>query len=252
MFDKFLFRCSGLGYLMTEARSKSESLSSTTKTYLRDQFIRHKFGRTQDLSNKYLMKGIAVEDDSITLLSMHMREMLVKNEANLKNDYLSGTPDLIHGDVVMDIKSRWDLFTYFKTIDEPMDKMNYWQLVGYMELTGCNRAKIVNTLVNTPFEQIQNELKREQYQWANGIPAWREIEIIKNLVYDFETFDRYVNMVTMAKSDEDKKMFDSFVEVNGRVNIVEIQRNDKDVEDLYKRISESRIYLNSLCNKFSN
>ncbi|NBW19954.1 MAG: hypothetical protein EBR82_69485, partial [Caulobacteraceae bacterium] len=112
--------------------------------------------------------------------------------------------------------------------------------------------KIVNTLVNTPFEQIQNELKREQYQWVNGIPAWREIEIIKNLVYDFETFDRYVNMVTTVQSDDDKKMFDSFVEVNGRVNIVEIQRNDKDVEDLYNRIFESRIYLNSLCNKFSN
>jgi hypothetical protein len=237
---------------MTEARSKSESLSATTKSYLRDTFIKVRFGRTQDLSNKYLIKGIAVEDDSITLLSMHMREMLTKNEAKLTNDYLSGTPDLIHGDVVIDIKSRWDIYSYFKTIDEPMDKMNYWQLVGYMELTGCNKAKIVNTLVNTPFEQIQSELKREQYQWSNSVPAWREIEIIKNLVYDFETFDRYVNMVTTVQSDDDKKMFDSFVEVNGRVNIVEIQRNDKDVEDLYNRIFESRIYLNSLCNKFSN
>lgn len=252
MFRNYLFRCSGLGYLMTEARSKSESLSATTKSYLRDTFIKVRFGRTQDLSNKYLIKGIAVEDDSITLLSMHMREMLTKNEAKLTNDYLSGTPDLIHGDVVIDIKSRWDIYSYFKTIDEPMDKMNYWQLVGYMELTGCNKAKIVNTLVNTPFEQINSELKREQYQWSNSVPAWREIEIIKNSVYDFDTFNNYVSLITMVQSDEDKKMFDSFVEVNDRVNIVEIEKNDKDVEDLYNRIAESRIYLNYLFEKHGN
>ena len=63
------FRCSSLGALMTEARNKSGQLSETCKSELIKVFIAEKYGRTKNIQSKYLEKGIAQEEDSITLYS---------------------------------------------------------------------------------------------------------------------------------------------------------------------------------------
>ena len=46
--DNILFRCSSFGYIMTEPRSKSETLSETTKTHLVEKFVSTKYGRETD------------------------------------------------------------------------------------------------------------------------------------------------------------------------------------------------------------
>lgn len=69
-------RCSSIGYIMTEPRS-GNGLSETTKTHLVDLYVANKYGRNTDTFNKYVQKGLAVEEDSITLYSR------VKNTAHV-------------------------------------------------------------------------------------------------------------------------------------------------------------------------
>jgi len=58
-FSNYKFRASGLVHLMTNSRSKSNSIGDTTKTYLRDIYIKEVFGREKvDVDNKYTKKGI--------------------------------------------------------------------------------------------------------------------------------------------------------------------------------------------------
>ena len=64
------FRCSSLGKLMTEPRSKSEGpLSVGAKTYIRELAAQEIFGVDFVVSSKAMEKGIEAEGDSIDLLN---------------------------------------------------------------------------------------------------------------------------------------------------------------------------------------
>lgn len=132
---------------MVEPRSKNELLSETTKKYLREVMIYEKYGRKKDISNKYIEKGLAVEEDAITLYSRFTKVFYKKNEKQLKNEQITGTPDLYEGDniesasLILDIKSSWDIFTFFNSKLDALNKDYYWQLQGYMALTGATKAK---------------------------------------------------------------------------------------------------------------
>lgn len=125
---EFKIRCSAIGQIMTEARSKSEPLSETTKTYLLEWWVGEKYGRTKDVSNKYIEKGLAVEEDSITLLSLTDRAMYLKNEKYYSDEHLTGTPDIVTADEVIDIKSAWDIWTFHKSKFGPITKAYWWQV----------------------------------------------------------------------------------------------------------------------------
>src|SRR5689334_14038122 len=99
-FDNYLFRCHALGLLMTEPKVKSETLSETTKTYLAECYVDHIYGRNKEIQSKFLEKGIAVEEDSITLLSRVKKKLYKKNSIRLKNEFVTGEPDLYEGESI--------------------------------------------------------------------------------------------------------------------------------------------------------
>jgi len=207
---------------MTEARAKSETLSETCKSYLSDVFIKEKYGRVKDISNKYLEKGIQVEEDSITLLSRFSRKFYNKNEDTFKNDFISGTPDILDNNCVIDIKSSWDIFTFFKSKEE-LNKMYYWQLQGYMALTGATRAELVYCLVDTPEHILEAEKRKLAYKLGEGS---QDNEEFKPLFENLEKLSKYLD-----------------IPVNERVFVKQIERNEKDIERIYSRVLECREYL---------
>jgi hypothetical protein len=85
--NDILFRCSSLGHLMTDPRSKSETISETTKKHLCDVYVSRVWGKSKETYTKYTNKGLMVEEDSLTLFSMHQRKMFVKNELHWKNEF---------------------------------------------------------------------------------------------------------------------------------------------------------------------
>lgn len=154
-FSKHLFHPSALGNLMTDSRTK-DPIGETCKTELLSCYIEAKYGRHRDLKNKYVEKGLDVEEDSITLYSRILGRPLFKNKETLTNDFFIGTPDIIEGQIVIDIKSSWDIHTFWKNI-LTANKKYYWQGQAYLDLTFAKTFKLIYVLVNTPLHLIEKE-----------------------------------------------------------------------------------------------
>lgn len=197
-FDNYKFRASAIGKIMTEGRSKGDLLGETCKAYLLECYISEVYGRKKDFKNKYIEKGLAVEEDSLTLYSRCTKKVYFKNQEHLKNDFVCGTPDIIDDDII-DIKSSWDIFTYFSVFHRPLNKDYIYQLQTYMALTGKKNSKLVYCLVNTPESLISDakwKLAREMGVLDNAahpeyIKACAQID--KEMVFDdIPMKDRYI------------------------------------------------------------
>lgn len=224
-FNEYKFRCSGFGNLMTDPRLKSETLSETTKSYLLECWVKSKYGREKDISNKYMEKGLFCEEDSLDLVSKVVYQRPVfKNKARYENEFITGTPDLITGEHVLDIKTSWDIFTFFNA---EVSKAYYWQLQGYMALTGKRTAVLCYCLVNAPEHLIEDEKRR--LAWKMGL-------------IDPESNAKYLEK---AKQIEKNMTFTDIPE-SDRVIKFQIEYNEADVQRLYSRIEQCRTYMNEL------
>ena len=225
------FRCSSLGHLMTEARSKSEPISETTKTHLVDVYVSEVYGRQTDIMNKYIEKGNQVEDDSITLFSRVNKTFFRKNEDHLSNDFIKGTPDLFVGEKIysateiIDIKSSWDIFTFFRTKTKDVNKMYYWQLMGYMALTGAQKATLAYCLVNTP-ETLVNDEKRKLH-WKMGLID-----------------DNHPSFVEACEKIDKLSYYDD-IPMDERILTIQVERNEADIERIYQRVMDCRNWMNT-------
>jgi hypothetical protein len=133
-FSETLIRSSSVGYLMTEPQLKADKeaglLSKTAQRHLLDIYISEKYGRKKDIQTKQMKKGVAVEQDSINLLSKYMETPFEKNEERLSNAYITGLPDIINENMVIDIKSSYDLWTFLGNLPDKLDSLYYWQLMS--------------------------------------------------------------------------------------------------------------------------
>jgi len=198
MFDNYLFHPSSLGLIMTDSRTK-EPLGETAKSHLMECYVGKKYGRKKDITNKFIEKGLLAEEDSLDLYTIVKDKLFVKNEETFKNDFFIGTPDLIDGECIIDIKTSWDIFTFFSVMSKPVNKMYFWQLQAYMDLTGAKSAKLVYCLVNTPFKLVEDQKKK--LMWTMGVidPETDEAylaaceEVDKNSNYDdIPNEDKYI------------------------------------------------------------
>lgn len=230
-FSNQLFRCSSLGYIMTDPRTKGETLSETTKTHLIDVYVANKYNRQEDIQNKYVEKGLAVEEDSITLYSRIKGEIFFKNENHLSNKWIKGTPDLFTGkaiteaETITDIKSSWDIYTFMRTLTKDVNKMYYWQLQGYMDLSGAKSATLAYCLVNTPATMIEDEKNR--LRWKMGI-----IDPTGNDLYE------------QACQELERAMIFDDIPLNEKLIEFHIERNDADIMKMHQRVEECRKWLN--------
>lgn len=251
--NDILFRCSGLGNLMVEPRSKSETLSETTKTHLTDIVVYAKYNRHREIHAKQLDKGNETEEDSITVLSRLTKKFFKKNVEHLSNEFIKGTPDLFEGESIQkathirDTKSSWDAYSFFRAKHKDLEKNYYWQGQGYMWLTGAKHCSIDYVLNNTPWGLIESELRKESYNhFENDTPQWIEAQIIANHVYDEKTFMEYINFRGISERKEHvTTVIKGFVEIplKDRHHNFEFERNESDLERLKNRIIQSREYI---------
>ena len=189
----FKIRCSAISQIMAQPRSKAAQdageLGDTAKTYCETWLKQKMYDRTKDFSSKYTQKGIEVELKAIEFISDYLNlGMVFKNQERFGNDYIEGTPDLLIPEIVIDNKSSWDCFT-FPLFDEEPPKTNWWQMQGYMELTGRSKAKVIYTLMDAPDWLIYSEINK----WAriNGM----EVDEIEPEVYEaLEASMKYSNL----------------------------------------------------------
>ena len=149
-----IFRCSSLGKIMTNPRTKGEVLSETAKSYIRQMAKEDFYGYNSELNNKYLTKGINQELESIELLNAVRFEDYMKNTERITTNLLTGECDIITEDTIIDIKTSWSLETFPATPSEAHDKDYEWQVRGYMMLYNRPKAEVVFTMVSTDPELL--------------------------------------------------------------------------------------------------
>ena len=155
-----LFRCSSIGRLMTEPKTKSEGpLSVGAKTYIRELAAQEIFGVEFIFSSRETEKGIEVENESIALLNRVRGLSLKKNEERRNNGLITGECDLFDAQRNRghDLKSSWSLKTFPAFAEDCEDKLYEWQMRGYMMLWDADEWEVNYGMVDTPERLIGYE-----------------------------------------------------------------------------------------------
>ena len=155
-----LFRCSSLGKIMTDPRTKSEGILSVgAKTYIRELAQQEILGIDFEFSSKETQKGIEVEQDSIDLLNRVRGLSLVKNAERRSNGLITGECDLYDASARKgyDLKSSWSAKTFPGWVVDCEDKLYEWQCRGYMALWDADEWSVAYALVDTPERLIGYE-----------------------------------------------------------------------------------------------
>ena len=199
------FRCSSLGKLMTEPRSKSEGpLSVGAKTYIRELAAQEIFGVDFVVSSKAMEKGVEAEGDSIDLLNSVRGLSLVKNTERRSNEFITGECDLFDASAKRghDIKTSWSIATFPITVADCEDKLYEWQMRGYMALWDAEEWEVNYCLVDTPerliaFEPMDLHVVSHLPEWMR-VTTWtikRDIEKEAAIFEKVKAANEYMKLV---------------------------------------------------------
>lgn len=216
-------RCSQIGKIMTNPRKSGEVLSQTAKTYVQDLVLEEKYGIKKEFSSRYTDKGNEVEDLSIGLVNEVLNyNFIYKNDEHFSNDWITGTPDVNTDEVLIDVKSSWDAatFPWFET--EIPNKDYYYQLQGYMWLTGKKESVLAYCLIDTPLDMVNNEVRRAHW---NALIIGEDEQLRKEV--------------------ESKHKF-GHIPKNRRVKYWFVQRDESVIEQIKERVELCREYYNLL------
>lgn len=216
-------RSSAIGKIMTTPRKAGEVLSETAKTYIQDLVLEEKYGIKKEFSSRYTDKGNEVEEIGIALVNEVLNyKFIYKNYEFFENDWVKGTPDVNTDEVLLDVKCSWDATTFPFFDTEVPNKDYYYQLQGYMWLTGKQESILAYCLINTPFQMVEDEIRRAHWKF--------------NLIEE---------NTGLRKEVESKHVFDHIPE-HKRVKYWFIRRDEAVIEKIKERVELCREYYNLL------
>lgn len=212
---EFKIRASSSGKLMGKKGLGKTGLS-VAENWIKSQV----FNRQTEIKSKYLDKGNIMEDESLDRVAENLdMGLLVKNEKHFQDDYMTGTPDAIVGDCIIDVKNSWD-WTTFPLLDKEIPNTDYYyQLQCYMALTESKSAKLIYTLLDTPIHLIEREAR--YYCLNNG---YEEMET--------SIYEKFV-----------KKMTYSDIPEKNKYKCFDVERDDSAIELIKQRVLECREHL---------
>jgi hypothetical protein len=185
--------------------------------------IAYNTNRRKEIRSKYLDKGILVEQDSVDLLC-DVTGNFYDTETERKSDsFFTGECDLIFDDTIVDIKSSFDIFTFYEA---DFKDLYYWQGQVYMRLYDKQKFELAYCLVNMPeamFNALNEKLKYKFGSDTHNEAYVKELNIlINNSFFDERAIDE------IPKKE--------------RVKIFTCERNDKDMDLLIERVKMARKY----------
>lgn len=201
----------------------TKELSQGAKTYCKDWLKGQLLDYEKIFRNKYTDKGHIMEDESIDFIAEYLGYgFLMKNEDHFSDEYIDGTPDVVLKDEIIDVKNSWDASTFPLFEDDYNNRDYYWQLQGYMHLTGRSKAKLIYTLTDTPDNLILNEAK-----WYSYSQGYEEI--------DSDIYERFHKNLTYKD-----------IESKYKIKVFEIARNQDDINSIIENVKLCREYINEL------
>lgn len=195
-------RASSLGLIMTEPKLKTEVLSVGAKTYIKKLAREFVYNFEEDISSKYMDKGIIVEDAAIALYNRVFFTDYKKNEERKTNDWITGECDIYTGKKIIDIKSSWSLATFPVLSEDGIDKQYEWQGRAYMMLWDCDYFENAYCMVSTPEELLRYD--QEDLHYVDNIdeslrvtitPYERDLKLEEQIIINCEAAQNYFNEV---------------------------------------------------------
>jgi len=236
-----LFRSSSIGGLATQKWP-----SDTADQIIIENIIFNAKGLVNDRENKFTIKGTKNEHQGIQMLSNYLQLPLEKNHTRMADKFTTGECDIDvqDADTIYDIKCSYDWTTFTKVAIKELDKGYEWQIKDYQRLYGRNHGAIAYVLTNTPDEDIRHQIYMESFKWGGDeeMPDYRKIRIIRNHVYDFETFDRLVQEIcpTIDKAGSDELMLFQEWELEQRICIKDCNIDAEFAGNVEKIVTRAR------------
>lgn len=228
--EKILFRSSAVGDLLPEPKLKADkeagNLSETAKSLVTKVWLNNQFGYSEDVLTDEMLKGMLCEQEAMGLVQKVLKgEFRVSFKKNLKNDYITGTPDIVlqNEDYVEDIKSSFNLRTFIEA--EP-NRLYKTQAQCYMELTGKKHFRLIYCLNKTPQSIIVNQKQKWLYK------------------FDGDSENKDYIKVSM-QIDHNNNLIDK-LPLEKRVKVFEFHHDKEYIANLYKKIEKAREYYNTL------
>lgn len=201
-------------------------LSATCKSYLIECYVTEVYGREKEVYSKYMEKGLMVEEDSITMYSLFKKEFFKKNEERLSNSFIEGCPDIRQKKHVIDLKSSWDIFTFFNSKLSKINSDYEWQITGYTWLDDAESGTLAYCLIDTPETLIQKELNK--LMWDMGATTSETPEFLE------------------AKAKLEHNMRFGDIPREERVHEKHVRRDDSKINQIPDRVKECREWLSEL------
>ena len=195
-------RASSLGLIMTEPKLKTETLSAGAKTYVKKLAREFVYNFSEDISSKYMDKGIIVEDTAIALYNSVFFTDYKKNTERKTNEWLTGECDIDTGKKIIDIKSSWSLATFPCVSEDGIDKGYEWQGRAYMMLWNREEFENAYCMVSTPEELLRYD--QEDLHYVDNIDESlrvtitaykRDLELEEKIKQKCEAAQQYFNEV---------------------------------------------------------
>lgn len=139
--------------------------------------------------SKHTIKGTKIEWEAIGFINEILGTYYAKNEELLFNEWMVGTPDIVEPnlkncELIVDAKCPFTHST-MPIKNTPLNKLYWWQVQGYMHLSGAKQAKVIYCLMNAPVQVIESECWR--IARLNGLSEYTPeiVEMVtRELTYD--------------------------------------------------------------------
>ena len=187
-------------------RDKKPELSSTAKSFVKEMWRYEELGIRDEISSKYLEKGLESEDRCIELLSKFDSKEYSKNQDRLRKGLFTGECDIKTDDKILDIKSCWSAKTF---MDSKLSSLYEWQGRVYMELWDKDVFELCYCLVNASESLIQDEIRKVMWKMDVLDSETREGKLIERQVrlnignFDNMPIENRVKKFTIQR-DKDK------------------------------------------------
>lgn len=232
--------------------SRNYTLSDSTKKTLNQIVFYEKTKRVKILEAKYLDKGIACEKQARDLMSEVLGMMLIKDDERKTNDFVTGKRDIMHPEIILDIKSSWSFESFNNLLIEKENEINLRQMDSYMDLWGIPNSIVCHVLVDTPENLVNDEVRRLSYKedvmtiegdirdWA--IPLVKDV--VSNQIFTREGLENYCMQSTNVMIE----WFDDFIEIpkHERIHMIEHPFDKGRIEQRNECIKLARKYMNTV------
>lgn len=215
--EDYLFRCSELGKIIPKPKGRGGE-----KTAIQELYIQQVEGVEKNITSKFFDKGTACEQDALDLLQRTLLrgKFVAKNKKKFKNEYIHGTPDVIHGDYVFDIKNAYDVFTFHNA---SLSWEYEWQIKAYLWLTGRTKGFIYYCLIDMPDFLLADEERK--FFYSGKFISTESLDYLEAVT---ELRKRYV-----YGDRQDYKRFKLF----------SVVLTDIDIETMVSAVDNARIYM---------